>query len=338
MESNWPPINMSWAAAQKRMEAARKRDERASLKRQKELARMFKDQAKLSAQEQARLEVETFENSLEVLLSIHKEASPKFDWMEPLCALPPHAPMSADSTAYEQERAEWSKMRALAKRVLAGDEQAYGEALRELSAFGELSTLGSSIAFRVQHPKLIECELMVNGRDAIPAEVKSLTAAGKLSVKSMPKARFHEVYQDYVCGCVLRAAREVLALLPVDAVIVTAKVSTVQTSTGANVEMPILSVAIPRPALERLDFSRLDPSDSIENFTHRGDVMASRKSAEFVAVAPLQPADIAGEDPTQCGLSDALVRVRELRAEISAKLKTQKSETQTPLETNPSES
>ena len=266
------------------------------------------------------MEVETFENSLEVLLSIHKQASAKFDWMEPLCALPPHAPMNADLAAYEQERAEWAKMRSLAKRVLAGDEQAYGEALRELSAFGELSTLGSSIAFRVHHPKLIECELMVNGRDAIPAEVKSLTAAGKLSVKAMPKARFHEVYQDYVCGCVLQAAREVLALLPVDAVIVTAKVSTVQTSTGANVEMPILSVAIPRPALERLDFSRLDPSDSMENFTHRGDVMASRKSGEFTAIVPLKPEDITSNETTALDIPDALHRVRELRTELSEKL------------------
>ena len=52
---------MSWAAAQKRMEAARKREERASLKRQRELERMLKEQAKLSAAEQARLEVEAFE-------------------------------------------------------------------------------------------------------------------------------------------------------------------------------------------------------------------------------------------------------------------------------------
>jgi len=329
-----PSDDMSWAAEYSR---ARKRDDRAYLKRQKELARMLKEQEKLSAQERARLEVEAFENSLEVLLSIHKQANAKFDWMEPLCTLPPHVPVNGDFKAHEQERAEWAKMHSLAKRVLAGEESAYDEALQDLSGFSELSKIGSSIAFRVHHSKLIECELTVNGRDAIPAEVKSLTSAGKLSVKAMPKARFHEVYQDYVCGCVLRAAREVLALLPVDVVIVTAKVSTLQTSTGANVNTPVLSVAFPRPALERLDFSRLDPSDSMENFTHRGDVMASRKSAEFVSITPLQPADIAGDNPTQCCLSDLLVRVREMRSEISAKLKTQDSKAQTPLETNPPE-
>ena len=332
---------MSWAAAQKRMEAARKREERASLKRQKELERMLKEQAKLSAAEQARLEVEAFENSLDVLLSVHKEARPKFDWMEPLSSLPPHAPVhTADeaafanaSAAFAQERAEWEKMRSLAKRVLAGDAEAYREAFTELSAFSELSTLGSSIAFRVHHAKLVECELLVNGRDAIPADVKSLTAAGKVSVKPMPKARFHELYQDYVCGCVLRVAREVLALLPVDAVIVTATVSVVQTSTGTEAETPVLSVAAPRHVVERLDFARLDPSDSMENFKHRGDVMASRKSGGFVAIVPLKLADVAGDEPAKLGLTDALGRVREMRAEISARLQSLKPTTESLVET-----
>ena len=38
----------------------------------------------------------------------------------------------------------------------------------------------------------------------------------------MPKGRFHEIYQDYLCGCLLRVAREVFALFPVDTVLVTA--------------------------------------------------------------------------------------------------------------------
>ena len=38
-----------------------------------ELQRRAKEQAKLSALEQARLEVETYENRIDVLLSVHKE-------------------------------------------------------------------------------------------------------------------------------------------------------------------------------------------------------------------------------------------------------------------------
>lgn len=89
-----------------RMESAHKREERAGLKRQKELERMRKEQAKLSAQEQARLAAEAFEHSLDVLLSVHRTASSTFDWMKPLCALPPHKPTSPDWNDFEKERAD----------------------------------------------------------------------------------------------------------------------------------------------------------------------------------------------------------------------------------------
>ena len=53
--------------------AAQRREEREAQRRLRELERQAKEQAKLSAIEQARLEVERFENQLEVLLSVHKE-------------------------------------------------------------------------------------------------------------------------------------------------------------------------------------------------------------------------------------------------------------------------
>ena len=82
----------SWNASLRKMEAAGKRQQREALKRQKELERRIKEQAKLSATEQARLEVEAHENALEVLLSVHKQQSEPFDWGGIAAALPPHEP------------------------------------------------------------------------------------------------------------------------------------------------------------------------------------------------------------------------------------------------------
>jgi hypothetical protein len=311
---------MSWAAAQKRMQAEQRREERSARKRQLDIKRMLKEQAKLSAQEQARLEVESFENAVEVLLSVHREANPKFDWMALVAALSPHRRADQDAADYVQQCAGWEKMRALARGVLAGDAGAYREALSELSNFGELSDLGSSIAFRVENAKIINCELHVSGLDAIPKEVKSLTAAGKVSVKPMPRLRFHELYQDYVCGCVLRVAREVFALLPVELVVVNALVPSVQGSTGQEIDIPILSVAMPREVIERLDFARLDPSDSMENFVHRGDVMASRKSGDFLVILPLTSSDIDSASPSKLPLNEVLSQVREMRSTLGMKL------------------
>lgn len=311
---------MSWAAAQKRMQAEQRREERTARKRQLDIKRMLKEQAKLSAQEQARLEVESFENAVEVLLSVHREANPKFDWMALVAALSPHRRAGQDEADYEQQCAGWEKMRVLARGVLAGDAGAYREALSELSNFGELSDLGSSIAFRVENAKLINCELHVSGLGAIPKEVKSLTAAGKVSAKPMPRMRFHELYQDYVCGCVLRVAREVFALLPVELVVVNALVPTVQGSTGQEIDIPILSVAMPREVIERLDYARLDPSDSMENFVHRGDVMASRKSGDFLAILPLTSSDIDSASPSKLPFNEVLSQVREMRSALGMKL------------------
>jgi hypothetical protein len=338
----------SWSADLRKLDAAQRRGERESKRHQKELERRLKEQAKLSALEQARLQVEAHENELEVLLSVHKERSAAVDWRALASGLLPHDPArlarhelaalgkqsgveeareidegeyQTAHTRYEREFAQWAKMQSLARRVLAGEGRAYTEAVSESSAFTEISNLGSSIHMTVHDAKVIECELKVNGRDVIPADAKSLTAAGKLVIQAMPKARFHEIYQDYVCGCVLRLAREMFALLPVDTVILTATVGGIDSRTGHNAELPVLSLVAARPEIERLDFDHLDPSDALENFQHRGDVMTSRKSGEFVPIIPLSLADIAPPPPETMDFTLLMARVKQFRAELGAMLK-----------------
>jgi len=74
------------------MEAAQRRQQRDAQKRQRELERQTKENAKLSAIEQARLEVETYENKLEVLLSVHKEQGEIWDWTAIAASIPPPCP------------------------------------------------------------------------------------------------------------------------------------------------------------------------------------------------------------------------------------------------------
>jgi hypothetical protein len=298
------------AAEYKRIEAARRQEERLALKRQRALERALKELDKRSIQEQARLEVESFENAIDVLISIHKDVSAPFDWIDAVAALAFHA-----ATVDEIQSREW--LRSLAHRVLTGDPDAYETALLELSSFGELSALGSALEFGFPGPTLVEGTVVVNGVDVIPGESKSLTAAGKVSTKPMSKARFHEIYQDHVCSCVLRLAREVFALLPVAEVIVTARVRVVDSVTGQEVERPVLSVAIPRQGLDALDFARLDPSDAMANFRCRGDAMVSRKSGAFTTIEPLHAADLADAVPTAaCSLAQLRARVHDMSLEI----------------------
>jgi len=136
----------------------------------------------------------------------------------------------------------------------------------------------------------------------------------------MPKTRFHEIYQDYVCSCVLRVAREVFALLPVESLLITASADILDPRTGQTVEQPVLSAALPRAAHARLDFDRIDPSDAMENFLHRGDFKASRGSSEFNPITPLTANDLPRPSSESMDFRDLIAAVRRLRDELKTEL------------------
>jgi len=337
----------------RKLEAARRQDEREAKKRQRELERSLKDQEKRSALEQARLEVDAYENSLEVLLSVHKEQHEKLDWKALAYALPPHEPLrlarselaamikpalrSPESVATEIEKArsldelehqtayaefekefvQWTKLNSLAKGVLAGETSAYTKAVSEFPILAEISILGSSIHMTAHNKNLVECVLKVNSPKVIPLQVKSLTAAGKLVEKPMPKARFHELYQDYVSGCILRLARELFALLPIETVLLSATVDGIDSRKGLRAELPVLSMIIHRAVMDGLNFDCVNPSDALDNFQHRGDMMTSKKSGDFIPIVPLTPSDIDPINIKKSDISSLISRVKQLRKEFS---------------------
>ena len=217
---------------------------------------------------------------------------------------------------HSQQMTEWERLKNLARRIITGEHKAYTEALVEFNPFAEISDLGSSINFTIHDAKLIECALKISSKQAIPPEYKTLTSSGKVSVKPMPKGRFHEIYQDYLCGCVLRVAREVFALLPIDVVMVTAMADLLDSHTGQMVEQPVLSVAMSRAAIAQLNFDQLNPSDAMENFQCRGDFKTSRKSEAFQPITPLTPADIMHSSIEAMSFENLRASIQKMREEL----------------------
>ncbi|PWU20518.1 MAG: hypothetical protein C5B50_03735 [Verrucomicrobia bacterium] len=350
---------MGYQASVRAFAAAQRREEREAQKRLRELQRQAKEQAKLDEAARASLEVETFERELDVLLSIHKGQHPPFDWTAIAAALPPPVPARdafnefrarqrlevlpaserADSDSiveqarsrddenfqkamqvHAEEMSEWEKMRTLARRVLAGEHKAYIDCLQEFNPFAEIADLGSTIHFTIHTSKLIECVLKVNGKQAIPKEMKTLTVSKKVAVKPMPKARFHELYLDYLCGCAFRVGREIFALLPVSAALVAARADSVDPSTGKTTEQAVLSVFMPRDVMAQLDFDRLDPFLALANFQHRGDLTGSRKSESFRAIVPLTSSDVPHLAHGAMSLQELIHAAEKLRGEITAEI------------------
>jgi len=176
---------------------------------------------------------------------------------------------------------EWQELNHLASRILDGDISAYKLAIEQTDPFSEIQEIGSSISFNILNSKQIEILLHVNSTQTIPSEEKTQLKSGKLSTKPMNKTKFNELYQDYVCSCVLRVAREVFALLPIEKAIITAVGELLNTKTGYLEKQPIISVLIPRITLSRLNLQFIDPSDSMKNFIHN---MNFKKTSGFEPV------------------------------------------------------
>jgi hypothetical protein len=183
----------------------------------------------------------------------------------------------------------WEYSRQFASRILAGDLTAYHEAIREANPFNDLKLLGSSIQFMLPNATTAHAVLRVNSTRVIPSEIKTQLKTGRLSVKPMPKASFFEVYQDYVCGCVLRVARELFALLPLRLVLLTAIGEIFNSQNGNYEEKPVLSVAVPRLQLGNVNWNLVDPSDAMNNFVHR---MCFKKGKGLFAIVPIELSEL----------------------------------------------
>lgn len=330
--------------------AAARQLERAEKQRHRELLRLAKERARLSELEQARLEVEEHAAALEALLTLHRECGSQWDWIAVASKLVPAAPSSwspnrhdfewrslggsasvnreaaalADAAhhqalgdAHTRALADWQELHGLAQRIVDRDPDAYLEALENLAAPEELESLGCMARFQVIRTNLVSCALSVRDSGVVPAESKSLTASGKLTVKAISRARSHEIYQDYVCSAMLRVAREAMAVLPVEWVIVTAEVNSVDSARGHAEKVPVLSVAIDRKQLMQLNFEHIDPSDALESFPHAGEFKRSRRSDSFTPIVPISPDSVALSCASSPSPHDAFESARRLEEELT---------------------
>ncbi|AJI54097.1 hypothetical protein [Francisella philomiragia] len=180
-----------------------------------------------------------------------------------------------DKTQYETSISEWKKDTEewkenveIAKALLNGDAKAKMKVINDLQPFSEISNLGSDLSISVCGNGILEATITVHGTKIVPTEIKSLLKSGKLSIKSMPKSKFNEIYQDYVCSCVLRIGNELFSIIPDNLVIVTAVDKLLNSQTGHLEIVPILSAAISRSTIEHINLESIDPSDCMANFKH----------------------------------------------------------------------
>lgn len=272
---------------------------------------------------EAKAKVEQYEAYLDMLTSVHQEANDKINWHEIADSSPPfrlgeedgpnvkelkrkmeeYKPTWRDrffnrvearkkqildrmDQALEKDKSiyyAWKEQKDMAQKVLANHLESWHKVIEEANPFDDIEKLGSKVVYRFESPERAVVQLMINNRSVVPAKELSLTKTGKLSEKKMAKGKYFQLYQDYVCSCTLRIAREFFHLLPVKDVLVN-----VYDEAPADSEADfgcILSVRFPREKIESLNFFNIDCSDTIEQFEHR---MKFLKTKGFKFVEEIQ--------------------------------------------------
>ena len=231
-----------------------------------------KQQEKLYEIRRNTLAVNEYSNLIEVIRNLHKECDEAVDWVHINSLNPPYNPPDMGPNKqkaiieYEsftpnllekiikplaekrrkkheeaikqaeqqdiQEYEEWKKLNMLSGRILQGDIEAYFEVINEMKPLDDLLEFGSDFEFGANNAKVLEVEFRVKSNTVVPNYVLSLTKTGKLSKKEMSKTKYNELVQDYVCSCAIRIARDMMALLPVEKVVVHPVDDILNTATG----------------------------------------------------------------------------------------------------------
>ena len=169
---------------------------------------------------------------------------------------------------YEEELQNHKELLTVADGVLQKNKDAFNYAINLFNPFQDLKEYGSDISFSIDNEN-IKVDFYVHSEEVLPNTTKKIQRKGlEIKEENIAPTRFNEIYQDYVCSCILRIAKETFQLLPIKNILINAKGSILNSSTGNYEEKIIVSVDVERAVLEKLNFNLLDPSDSMENFSH----------------------------------------------------------------------
>lgn len=174
----------------------------------------------------------------------------------------------ASVAAYREAVSRWEIMVNLSSGVRRHVLQACRIALDHAGAFEELKAFKTQVTLESISASAATLRCQLEDDELVPKEELKLLASGQVSVKEMPQGRYWALYQDHVCSCALRVAREAFAVLPVPSAIVNVCADRLDPSRGHVGPMLLLSVRIARADLAGLKLDAIDPSAAVQRLVH----------------------------------------------------------------------
>lgn len=247
----------------------------------KAAAAAAKEQEKQALMEENKAKLAEYENYVNSIKSVHKATDGYIDWT----ALN-KGEIPTNIVRGSETYKEWEELKKFSDRIVAGDVDAYLEVINEVKPYDDLLDYGSSFEVGTDKPDVLEVEFHVKSEQVVPDVEMSIKASGELSEKEMSKTNYFALMQDYICSTMIRIARDSFALLPVEKVYVHAVDEVLNTATGHQDEVTLVSAEFDRNRLLSLNMEMIDPSDAVAGFSHN---MKFAKTTGFKAVERILP-------------------------------------------------
>lgn len=181
----------------------------------------------------------------------------------------------------EELYAAWENNRIIADRMMYDDKESHLEVLEDLKLSEELGYYIKDMDFSYTDQDSLKVEMTLSIDDFIPEEYKTLTPTGKLSIKKYTKTDYYEIANQFVSGIVLRTARNLFNILPVEDVFVNVWETELNKYSGVPEKERILSILIDRDTFMKLNLEKVNPFDALTNFRHEVEFVKTRGFKEI---------------------------------------------------------
>lgn len=103
---------------------------------------------------------------------------------------------------FEDKYNSWEKNVLEAQNVLAFEPNTLQAIIDKSELLNKIPELGVNLDFEINDKNQLSIDIFLHSKDFIPKEAKTLLKSGKISIKDLPKSKYHELHQImFVAQC-----------------------------------------------------------------------------------------------------------------------------------------
>jgi len=209
----------------------------------REFEQKEKDRQKRAMEQSNAQDVEELESYIRHITGLHHDTIEPIDWAA-------------------QTRPE---ARALYEKMCQGDDSALMTVIKSQQRLSGIHKLGRGLGFTVEGGQ-VHAILALHNQSIVPDFHLKYMPSGKLTEVKMPRDKRLRIYRAYASSAVLKVASDLLRLVPVRNVVVSAIAPCRVVHSDFEEEWPVLSVNLLRERILSMDMANIAPVVALQAF------------------------------------------------------------------------